>query len=649
MKGSIHSPLSLLAALALVAGLASCGAIQEIKESVKLPGLSRKADAEAQQKIVLPTVVAVMPFENATQEKDAAERMRKSFYNFFSSVPYVDVELATVDDGVARLEKSTGKKAADLTPQEICQAIGCDGLLFGKVTDYQKAFGGLYSRLHAEVEVWMVNTRTGKEVARAKDSVTYLEGNIPLSPLGAVMTAMSSAANVREIQETRMVSELANKLVAKIPLPEGAPATRPPEIKEVITNAGEGPFGSGKIIRVGLQGDPGGIAAFDIGNFKRGLPMQETQPGVYLGEYAVLPGDSTRDMPIIAYLRRQSGAERQWIDTSGLVAIDTRPPQPVTGLKARPHRDRVELSWTPPPDAPDLSAYRVLRSEQPLTGFQQIARTELNAYEDLTARPGVTYYYQVVAADNAGNVSASSSTVSAGLTLSARPAASEASILTGELASDTDLAGIYLLKGQLRVPAGVSLTIGPETTIVAENDAGIYVQGILTVDGSSGLVRLFSRRSDHWAGIVLDGGQVTMKGAVLSGAQTGLTLKDTGGIVENVSVTDNDVGINLSGLSGVVIRNCWVAGNGTGIQAVGTDAKIVRSAIVRNRIGVSLRGFSGEVSENVLIDNEQNIFSDFPLQLDPNFIGQFRERELQLLFTLPDTAPIGASLGWSIL
>jgi hypothetical protein len=86
-----------------------------------------------------------------------------------------------------------------------------------------------------------------------------------------------------------------------------------------------------------------------------------------------------------------------------------------------------------------------------------------------------------------------------------------------------------------------------------------------------------------------------------------------------------------------------VAGNGTGIQAVGTDAKIVRSAIVRNRIGVSLRGFSGEVSENVLIDNEQNIFSDFPLQLDPNFIGQFRERELQLLFTLPDTAPIGGS------
>ena len=119
-----------------------------------------------------------------------------------------------------------------------------------------------------------------------------------------------------------MVAELAAKLVAKIPQPEGAPAVRRPLIKELITNVAEGPFGSGKIVRVGLQGEPGAVAAFDIGNFRKGLPMRETQPGVYLGEYAVLPGDSTRDMPIIAYLKRPSGPESQWIDTSGLVGLD---------------------------------------------------------------------------------------------------------------------------------------------------------------------------------------------------------------------------------------------------------------------------------------------------------------------------------------
>ena len=102
--------------------------------------------------------------------------------------------------------------------------------VYGRVTDYQKTFGGVYSRLRAEVEIRMVNAKTGQEVMRVKDSVDYLEGGIPLSPLGAIMSALSSAANLREIQETRMVAELAAKLVAKIPQPEGAPAVRRPLI-----------------------------------------------------------------------------------------------------------------------------------------------------------------------------------------------------------------------------------------------------------------------------------------------------------------------------------------------------------------------------------------------------------------------------------
>jgi len=187
------------------------------------------------------------------------------------------------------------------------------------------------------------------------------------------------------------------------------------------------------------------------------------------------------------------------------------------------------------------------------------------------------------------------------------------------------LSGIYVLKGQFTIPHGVTLSIGPETSIVAEKDASIRVQGKLSVDGTNGLVSLFSRRAEKWAGVVLDGGQISMKGVLLSGAQTGLLLRDAGGVIENVAVTDNEVGIHIAGLSGAIVRNCWVAGNKTGIVLLGADAKILQSTIVRNGIGLSLKGFSGEVSENVIIDNDQNILSDFPLKLDPNYIGQFRE------------------------
>lgn len=76
-----------------------------------------------------------------------------------------------------------------------------------------------------------------------------------------------------------------------------------PIIKEVLTNVNEGPFGKGKTIRTGMEGDKGLVATFSIGNFRKGIPMKEAKPGIYTGEYLVLPGDNTRDMPVIVSLK----------------------------------------------------------------------------------------------------------------------------------------------------------------------------------------------------------------------------------------------------------------------------------------------------------------------------------------------------------
>ena len=290
----------------------------------------------------------------------------------------------------------------------------------------------------------------------------------------------------------------------------------------------------------------------------------------------------------------------------------------MTGLRARGFRDRIELSWEYERAVADLSGYRVLRSEQPLSGYVQIAKAELNTYEDRAIKPEAVYYYRVVAVDASGNESEISPVVSARLVTKGP------SILSGDISNDTVLSGIYILKGQISVPRGVSLTIGPETSIVAEKGASIRVQGKLTVDGTNGQVRLFSRRAERWAGVVVEEGHVTMKGVLLSGAEVALTLRDTNGVLENTSITENGVGVYISGTSSFVVRNCWVAGNKTGIQLVGTASKIVQSVIVRNGIGVSLKDFTGEVSENIIADNAQNVFSDIPLKLDPNYIGQFR-------------------------
>lgn len=619
MDNGCSTHLRILPVLALAGSLMSCGGGAQ---GLQAPVVERDAKPAARQQVDLPSIVAVMPFGNDTQEKGAAERMRKAVYNLFSSVPYVDVELAAVDEGIVRLERSTGASVVNARPQEICRAIGCDGLLFGRVTDYQRSYAGVYSRLRAEAEIWLIDASTGKELARVTQAVEYHGGGVPLTPLGAIMSALSAAANTGALQENRMVAELAEKLVEKIPVRTGAPAVRRPPIKELITNVAEGPFGRGKIVRIGLEGEPGAVGSFDIGNFRKGLPMRETQPGVYLGEYAVLPGDNTEAMPIVAYLRRPSGSESQWIDTSGLVVVDTAAPDRVSNLRARGFRDRIELSWDHLHAAADLSGYRVLRSEQPLSGYQQVALSEFKTYADKTARADVVYYYRVVASDRAGNDSESSPTASARL-VTRGPL-----FLSGELSADTVLSGIYILKGPLSVPRGITLTIGPETTIVAEKGAGIRVQGKLHIDGANGLVRLYSRRAEKWAGIASDGGHVAIKGAVLSGAEVAVDLKDTSGGIESTSITDNGVGLRIAGLSGMVVTNCWVGANKTGIQLTATDAKILQSSIVRNGTGISLREFTGEIGDNIVADNDQNVSSDVPVKLDSNYIGDRRTQDM---------------------
>ena len=355
----------------MLSAVISCVPTNDIKKVTPETAIS---DAE------LPRTVAILPFQNDTKEIGIANQVRRAFANHFSAKNYRDIKLPLVDEKIVYLEKSSGNSIFDLKSQEICQALECDGLIYGKITDYKKVYAGVYSQLGVEAEVWMVNTRTGKEVFRLKDDVRYHAGNVPLSPIGAVMIAVSTAMNVRDIQQVRMVNELGYKFAEKIPSPSGTTAEDRPLIKEVLTNVKEGPFGKGKVVRVGLEGEKGLVGTFSIGNFKKGIPMKETKPGIYMGEYLVLPGDNTADMPLIASLKRPGGYENEWVDVSGLVTINTTPPPRVKGLRARGFQDRIEISWDPLKNIPNLKGYKVLRSEHPLSGYTELAMTEHAAF-----------------------------------------------------------------------------------------------------------------------------------------------------------------------------------------------------------------------------------------------------------------------------
>ena len=70
--------------------IASCAPTEKIKKT--------RLEAQAVAEEELPRIVAVLPFQNDTEERGIANQVRKAFYNHFSSKPYKDIEPSILDE-----------------------------------------------------------------------------------------------------------------------------------------------------------------------------------------------------------------------------------------------------------------------------------------------------------------------------------------------------------------------------------------------------------------------------------------------------------------------------------------------------------------------------------------------------------------------
>jgi hypothetical protein len=275
----------------------------------------------------------------------------------------------------------------------------------------------------------------------------------------------------------------------------------------------------------------------------------------------------------------------------------------------------VSLRWQGLADVADLAAYRILRSEKPLSGYAPIAKVETNSFTDSLSAGDQPRYYRVVAVDLAGNES------DPGAAVRGRGLPGETQMLAGRIEADRELAGNVLVNGDLVVPAGVTLSVAPGAVITFVAGAGLRVEGGLTADAQAEPVEFVARDKARWTGITVAGGNIGLRGFAISGADTCVNLDRARGSVSSGQIRQCGTAVVAQGDTPISLSQLTISENGSGIRLLRSDASLTRSKLVHNTLGVEMAGFTGILRDNAILQNEVNLRAEPGTPLEANYWG----------------------------
>jgi TolA-binding protein len=597
-----------------------------------------------------PLSVAILPFENLTEEKEASELLQRLFYNNFSSLAYKDVELTYIH---AKLPNFNPKNIFENTElKQTGELLGADALIIGRVDKFETFYAGVYSSFTVSAELKMIDVESQRVLWSVKDKEVQRSGSIPTTPIGAIITAASSALDLSRYHLITTINKLCQSTVETIPPSANLKGKSFPKISNLVHNGVNRILKKGERLEVGVEGTGGLSATFSIAPWKTTIQMQEKTPGTYIGSYIVRPKDTISDGVVVVRLTDSWNNACKWEDTLGFVNIDGIPPDSPSGLETVPGSQKMVLKWNKSA-ADDVAQYNIWRSKTPLTGYQEINHTEFTRFEDSALENYATYFYRVIAVDQAGNQSRSV------VGVPGTPVPPGPTPVEGNLADDTIWhpgANPYRLKGDIIVPKGVKLTIKPGVVVQADPKSRLIIRGRLDANGEKNAPVIFSSvdKNQLWGGIVFERSaeKCQLSHFELSDSEVGLRITEsspeiTSGtvkacmtgiqvegsrsvpVLDDLTVYKNKTnGIVVSDMAKASITRCRIAYNSDiGVKLVRSPAKVLKNDISYNKNGVFLDQAPALVGGNRILDNlNTGIQAEHidlqSLNVDLNYFGQ---------------------------
>ena len=175
------------------------------------------------QKVILknpPKSIAILPFGNKTEEEGLDKFVRTTVYSHLTPQPYIDIELHEVDRKLRRYNLLNYEKFCKVSVKRLGRILGCDAVVIGEVTEFQRVYAGLYSQMAVGASISIWDTRSGKKLWSDHHVTRHHEGGIPLAITDLALISIRSGLNLRESERVKAVDELSRLLISRVPVPD---------------------------------------------------------------------------------------------------------------------------------------------------------------------------------------------------------------------------------------------------------------------------------------------------------------------------------------------------------------------------------------------------------------------------------------------
>ncbi|MFP4030012.1 MAG: GNA1162 family protein [Desulfococcaceae bacterium] len=166
-----------------------------------------------------PRTIAVLPFNDHTGTEGLAELVRINLLGRLSALPYRDVERDVVDRRLAAKGIVDRETLYETPVQRLGRLLGADALLYGDVTEFQRVFVGVYTRLKVTVGIQIWDARNGRKLWADTYAGMSQEGGVPLSLLDLPMITVRSGLHLSDEVKLQVVDEAVRNLVDRLPRP----------------------------------------------------------------------------------------------------------------------------------------------------------------------------------------------------------------------------------------------------------------------------------------------------------------------------------------------------------------------------------------------------------------------------------------------